>query len=731
MPHTTEPRRRTAGRALAPGRSAARPGVLPRALLAALLGGLALLGVLATASPAAAHAALTGSDPAQGSVVRDAPEQVSLDFSEGVTMSEDSIRVLDPHGRRADTGKIRDTGTAGKVQRTVSLKPGVPQGTYTVAWQAVSADSHPVSGAFTFSVGKPSKTTATVPQEDKNTGGGAVGTLYGIGRYAAYAGYVLLIGGAAFVLLCAPRAASSRAVQRLTVTGWTVLTAATLALLLLRNPYTGSGKLADVADLGGLGDVVATKPGAALVSRLLLLAAAGLFVSVLFGAYARRENGGRDTDGRTGGATQGAADAGTGSAKTDGTAAEGTGTDGAEAVRERRDLRYGLAIGGTVVAAGLAATWAMAEHASTGLQTAVAMPVDVLHLLAVALWLGGLAALFCLLRWGPSPTGAEARRFSRVAFTSVTVLAATGLYQSWRQVGTLDALTSTSYGQLLIVKVVLVAALVAVGWFSRRWTARLTEDPAAGERPQAARAAAVPGSRSPERAATPAGTARAADSTRPSAPPAGEGDEPEGDGAAPADPAPADPVRAAQLARQRAAANAARRRRQREADPQRSGLRRSVLTEAGIAVVLLIVTTVLTSTEPARTEEQARAAGGASQGASGPVDVKIPFDTGGPRGKGTAELELDPGTSGENTLELRTTDPAGRPVEAPEVKVSFTLPAKDLGPLSVTPEPVRGEKGRWKASDVRLPLPGKWKVAVTVRTSDIDQVTAYKTATIG
>ncbi|WP_420918918.1 copper resistance CopC/CopD family protein [Streptomyces albus] len=511
---------------MAPGRSAARPGVLPRALLAALLGGLALLGVLATASPAAAHAALTGSDPAQGSVVRDAPEQVSLDFSEGVTMSEDSIRVLDPHGERADTGKIRDTGTAGKVQRTVSLKPGVPQGTYTVAWQAVSADSHPVSGAFTFSVGKPSKTTATVPQEDKNTGGGAVGTLYGIGRYAAYAGYVLLIGGAAFVLLCAPRAASSRAVQRLTVTGWTVLTAATLALLLLRNPYTGSGKLADVADLGGLGDVVATKPGAALVSRLLLLAAAGLFVSVLFGAYARRENGGRDTDGRTGGATQGAADAGTGSAKTDGTAAEGTGTDGAEAVRERRDLRYGLAIGGTVVAAGLAATWAMAEHASTGLQTAVAMPVDVLHLLAVALWLGGLSALFCLLRWGPSPTGAEARRFSRVAFTSVTVLAATGLYQSWRQVGTLDALTSTSYGQLLIVKVVLVAALVAVGWFSRRWTARLTEDPAAGERPQSARAAAVPGSRSPERAATPAGTARAAGTTRPCAP-GRRGDEPE------------------------------------------------------------------------------------------------------------------------------------------------------------------------------------------------------------
>ncbi|MFE3060973.1 hypothetical protein ACFXIV_48295, partial [Nocardia sp. NPDC059236] len=174
---------------------------------------------------------------------------------------------------------------------------------------------------------------------------------------------------------------------RLTVTGWTTLAASTLALLLLRGPYTGSGRFADVLDLGALQDVVATKPGAALVSRLLLLAAAALFVSVLFGAYAR--SGGEEA------------------------AQE-------EAARQRRDLRYGLSVGGTVVAAGLAATWAMAEHASTGIQAGVAMPVDVLHLLAVALWLGGLAALFCLLRWGPAPTGTTVRRFSRLAFTWVT-----------------------------------------------------------------------------------------------------------------------------------------------------------------------------------------------------------------------------------------------------------------------------------------------------------------------
>lgn len=131
-----------------------------------------------------------------------------------------------------------------------------------------------------------------------------------------------------------------------------------------------------------------------------------------------------------------------------------------------------------IVATGLAATWAMAEHASTGLQPAVAMPVDVLHLLAVAAWLGGLAALVVSLYWGPPVERAAVRRFSRIAFGSVVVLVATGLYQSWRQVGTWRALTDTAYGRLLLIKVALVVVLVGIAWLSRQWTGRLAEVPA-------------------------------------------------------------------------------------------------------------------------------------------------------------------------------------------------------------------------------------------------------------
>ncbi|MFG3480435.1 copper resistance CopC/CopD family protein [Streptomyces sp. NPDC047980] len=632
------------------GPSPIRRPVAAAALLAALVS-LVFGLLLAGAGPASAHAALTGSDPQDGAVVDTAPKEVTLSFSEAIAVGDDSIRVLDPSGKRADTeAEPRDLSEGGTVRYGVALHSGLPDGTYTVAWQAISADSHPISGAFTFSIGAPSETTVALSSQE--AGGGPVGVVYDIARYAAYGGFVLLVGGSAFVLICWRGGASALPMQRLVVRGWLTLTAATLVMLLLRNPYTGSGKFADAFDLAGLQSVLDTKPGAALVSRLLLLGAAALFIAVLFGTYARRED-----------------------------------------EQERKDLTFGLAVGGGVVAAGIAATWAMSEHASTGIQASIAMPVDVAHLLAVAAWLGGLASLLVALYRTPDIGSAAVRRFSAVAFSSVVVLAATGIYQSWRQVGSWSALTGTRYGQLLIIKVALIAVLLAVAWFSRRWTGRLTDT-------------AVAPSGGKKKAAE--------ESTAP--------DEASDDVA---------PERAAQLARQRAVLTATKKKRIRDADPERSGLRRSVLAEAAVAVVLLAVTTMLTSTEPGRTEEEA--AGGATAAsapaAGGPVNLSMPFDTGGQNGKGTVRIDLDPGRTGSNDLHVWIDGSDGEPMDVPELKLALTLESKDIGPLPVVPN--RLAEGHWTASGVQIPMAGDWKIDVTVRTSDIDQVTIDKNAKIG
>ncbi|MEU8654333.1 copper resistance protein CopC [Streptomyces sp. NPDC048737] len=657
---------------------------------------LAVTGVLlAGAGQAFAHAALTGSDPAQGTVVEKAPAQVSLTFSEQVSAGADSVRVLDPKGRRVDTG---EPSAVGATTYAVRLHSGLPDGTYTVTYQVVSADSHPVAGAYTFSIGAPSATS--VPATAREAGGGVVGRLYGFGRYLSYAGFVVLAGGAAFVLGCWPGGAGVRAVQRLVVSGWLALTSATLFLLLLRGSYTGSGRIGDVFDLELLGQVLQTKPGAALVSRLLLLAAAALFIAVLFGAYDKREG------------------------------------------EEKRDLTFGLTIGGTVVAAGLAASWAMAEHASTGLQPGIAMPVDVVHLLAVAGWLGGLCALLVALYRSDTPVEASVvRRFSRVAFGSVVTLVVTGVYQSWRQLGSWSAFTETRYGQLLLIKIGLVALLVGVARISRRWTSRLGKtaeaEPAATEvaatevaatETATTKAAATTKTASVETAgAGAAGTAAKTGAGKAAGSAAGS-ESGSTAGAASGIEA-ADAERAVQLARQRAAVDATRQKRLRDADPHRLGLRRSVLAEAGVAVVLLAVATALTSTEPGRTEQAAEAATAASPDTSGAVTLDMSFDTGGTDGKGVVSVDIDPARTGANEMHVYVTRPNGRAFDVPEVKVAFTLESKKIGPLPVDPDHIT--TGHWSANGVQIPVAGEWQVAVTVRTSDIDQVTVSKNAQIG
>ncbi|MDX3576566.1 copper resistance protein CopC [Streptomyces sp. FL07-04A] len=681
--------------------------------------------LLAGAGPASAHAALTGSDPAQGVVVDKAPTQVTLTFSETVSLNDDSLRVLDPKGARVDDGKPSEvSGTSYAVQ----LHAGLPDGTYTVTYQVVSADSHPVAGAYTFSIGSPSETSVSVSGQD--AGGGVVGWLYGFGRYVSYAGFIVMVGGGAFVLACWQRGTGVRSLQRLVVSGWLAMTAATLFLLLLRGSYSRSGTLGDVFDLNLLGEALQTKTGAALVSRLLLLAAAALFIAVLFGAYDKRDDD------------------------------------------EKRDLTFGLAIGGAVVAAGLAASWAMAEHASTGLQPGIAMPVDVLHLLAVATWLGGLAALLVALYRAPveRPVDATAvRRFSQVAFGSVVVVVATGVYQSWRQLGSWSAFTDTRYGQLLLVKIGLVALLVGIAWISRRWTARLAVPTAAGTAVQAAASTAAAGKSAAEKsangksasekpasgrqrvAATAAGgSVGTAEAAAPDDSGSAEGPKPakgsqdtqgtqdgnkDGSGGARTAAAASDGgERAAQLARQQAAVDAARRKRLRNADGERFGLRRSVLAETGVAVVLLAVTTVLTSTEPGRTEQDAARASrsssaAAADSASGALTLDMPFDTGGADGKGVVSVDLDPARAGANEMHVYVTRPNGRAFDVPEVKVAFTLEAKSIGPLPVAPDHLT--TGHWSANGVQIPMAGEWKIAVTVRTSDIDQVTVSKNAQIG
>ncbi|MGY5121514.1 copper resistance protein CopC [Streptomyces sp. 900105755] len=626
-----------------------------------LLGSLLAALLLASAAPASAHAALRGSDPADGAVLKSSPASVTLTFTEAVGLLDDSFRVYDPTNHRVDTSEAGH-GPGGSDTARITFPKKLGTGTFTVAWRVVSADSHPVSGALTFSVGKPSATAATVsagPVENPLTG-----SLYNIGRYVAYLAMALLTGTVAFLAVCRPPdPAPLRTPVR---TAWWALVAATLFLFVLRSPYEEGNSPATAFDLSALARSASGRPGLALLARVALLALAAALHLLL------RKRTGRDLPSSP-----------------------------------SRPLLAAAA----ALSVALALTWAAAEHASAGIQVPLAMTSSVLHLLSMALWMGGLAALLITLQRSAAPLpAAVVTRFSRTAFGAVTVLVVTGVYQSWRGLGSWQALTDTSYGRLLLVKLAGVILLLAAASQSRRWTARLAQAPA------------VPAA---ERVPLPVGggpadpPAERQDAPRPDEPPATP-DEP---GATPDEP-PATPDEPGATPDEPGATP-----NEPGSTPvgrHQAALRRSVLAEVAVGVAVLGITTILTGTLPGRAAAEAAESGTApatSAGIPAAAVALVPFDVGTPNGHGKVQITLDPGRVGANSVQAVVFGPDGGISAVPELRLSFTLAAQKIGPL---PANVTDRGGYWAADSVNLPIAGEWTMSVTVRVSDLDQVTVTK-----
>ncbi|WP_412180634.1 copper resistance CopC/CopD family protein [Streptomyces sp. ADMS] len=586
-------------------------------VVAAVLAGVLLGG----ATPASAHAVLTGSDPSAGMVLKTAPKWVTVSFTESVALAEDSVRVLDPDSRPVTAGDPEHADGKADTAR-VPLTGDLKEGTYTVSWRVLSEDSHAVSGAFTFSIGAPSQTRAEAAAEPAVDP--AVNTLYGIGRYVAYGGLALLIGGAVFVLVCRPGATAVRVVRGPLAAGWWALVLSTVVLLLIRGPYASGDGPAGVFDPRLLRSTVDSRPGIALLVRLALL----LLVALLLRRGRSEWKAGR-----------------------------------------------GTAAAGVALSIVLAGTWAAAEHASAGIQVPAAMVSSVLHLLAMAVWLGGLTALLAVLFRAPAddplPPAAVAR-FSRLALASVAVLAATGVYQSWRGLGSWEAFT-TPYGRTLALKVAAVALMLVAASYSRNWTRGLLRVP------QVKPALVAVG-----------GGDQSSPPDRTTVPDAGSGT---------AEPGP---------------------------EAQRRGLRRPVLAEVGIGVVVLAVTTVLTGSQPGRAATGSAAASTAV-GQSNVTLVVVPFDTGAPAGSGKVQVTLEPGRVGRNVVEAVVFGADGSLIAIPELRLTFTQTAQRVGPLDAE---LVDQRGYWGSDNLNLPLAGTWTMRATVRVSDIDQVTVSSTVKI-
>ena len=160
-------------------------------------------------------------------------------------------------------------------------------------------------------------------------------------------------------------------------------------------------------------------------------------------------------------------------------------------IRDRADWR--AARGEVVLLGGLAlGLIAAAGHAAAvEPDTAVAIAVDIVHLVAAGIWVGGLAPLALLLWLAARRAGADARpyavlaarRFSWTALAMVLALALSGAWNAWVHVGSMAGLLGTRHGQLLLVKLVAVLAMLVLAAVNRRLIPALAGDAATVGRP--------------------------------------------------------------------------------------------------------------------------------------------------------------------------------------------------------------------------------------------------------
>ncbi len=406
---------------------------------------LVALAALALPASAGAHAVLEETSPERGENLERPPAEVSFRFNEPVEASFGAIRIFDSAGEQVRTGE--PTRPGGRAEAlAVALPRELPDGTYTATFRVVSADSHPVSGGFVFTVGEPgARGAASVGELLADADAGPVTDVaFWLARALGYLAMGLAIGllvFAAFVWARALRAVEGQSDEAWTAARtafadrlrraliWAIAVGllASAAALVLQGATAAGVSGFDAVDPEIVGEVLDTRFGETVVVRIAAWLALGgsLFLLARGGGAARRT---------------------------------------------------GVALAG-VAAAALIVSPALAGHAATHDPEVLLVPADALHVAAMCAWLGGLVALGLLMPAATRTLAPAAKtrllaaaliRFSPIALGAVAILLATGAFATLTYLTAFDELWETAFGRAVGLKIIALAALAGLGALNRQ-----------------------------------------------------------------------------------------------------------------------------------------------------------------------------------------------------------------------------------------------------------------------
>ncbi len=409
---------------------------------------LAFAVAAALAAPAAAwaHAALLRTEPVASRTINTAPPAVRLTYSEPIEPRFAIVSVTDAAGRQVTSGPPQRA--PGSPQTLVTPLRHTPQGWYLVFWRVISADGHPVRGAFTFAVG-PSPGPPPQFQVPSLSETAHTPQLL-IARWVVFLSFLSALG--LFVLRMLIARPVGRSLRGISIALGVALSVALVAVPVYVLFATAQFSLRSVFDLGAIVPVArASAFGRDYLDLelVLVLFAVAAGIALLVDRPERPQR----------------------------------------SVVELLSLWAALGAGAAaLVLPGLAG------HAGQRSPRGLAVPLDALHLAAVAIWIGGLIGIVVFwLTVGQkarvAALGVVVPRFSNVAFFSVLALVGSGIGQSFLELPTLGSLWQTNYGKALVVKIALLgAALLLAAVNLARTKPRLQ---AAGLQPQVGPGAAL------------------------------------------------------------------------------------------------------------------------------------------------------------------------------------------------------------------------------------------------
>ncbi len=425
---------------------------------------LAVAALLALPATAFSHATLQSTVPERGAKLDAPPAEVVFKFDEAVEASFGALRVFDSSGQEVQAGKAYHPGGKG-AEIAIRLKPGLGDGTYTATFRVVSADGHPVSSGFVFTVGD-----AAPPSESLDellAGGGTSGRVtnsaLSVARGSQYGAIALGLGALIFLLfVCSPLGARSRAFtarleRLLLVAAGAGLSSAVVAIVLQGAVGEGSSFWSALSP-DTVREVLNTRFGTAWGIGALA------WVLVLI-ALATRPLRGREVAAPppepvlvvAGGPPEPAP------------AAAPAPVAPALSAPKLASLAVPLF--------GLALLPSLGGHTSVQKPVAVLLPANIVHVLSMSAWLGGIAALVFALRAATAELDPDARapllagvvgRFSALATIALPLLILSGVVQSIVEVGSFPALLDSAFGRAVLIKIVVALSIVALGYVNRQ-----------------------------------------------------------------------------------------------------------------------------------------------------------------------------------------------------------------------------------------------------------------------